>query len=357
MKTLLKVLIKKLFKKVTETPKLYETLLGMMTEFGRPGEFFTYHLRPKRVLKSVNDKIPVTSVLPNTAIILQGPVLYRDNFTEETLALYRNWYPSAKIILSVWDDENAEFLSTEERKGTIVVRNVKPESGGFINLNYQLVSTLGGIKKAQELGCTHILKSRTDNRIYQSGFLEFLYSLLKQFPVNCSNQTERIIGVDINTHKYGIGISDLFQFGHINDMLKMWDVPLSTNRISRKEYVESFEPTSTAKTRFELEYSECFILKRFMENLGSELKPTLESYYITLKNQFIIIDATSIGLFFCKYLDDEYAGVKNYNKILSWSAFTFSDWLILYTSSGLNPNEKVMDVTSEFWKEKTICDL
>lgn len=358
MKKLSKALIRKIFEQIRNNPRFYNYLLQLMVEYGKKEEYLTYHFRPRGVGSDVDDKIPTLTPMADTAVLVQGPVLKSDDFTKETLALYRKRYPEAKIILSIWDDEDEVFLKEEERLGTVIVRNAKPPAGvGFINLNFQLVNTLGGIKKAQELGCSYVLKTRTDNRIYQSGFLEFLHALLDEFPVNCENQVNRIIGININTHKYGIGISDLFQFGHIDDMLKMWDVPLSTNAISREEYVEKFEPSSTAKTRFDFEFSECYILKRFMENLGVKIEPTLESYYRALKDQFIIIDASMINLFFCKYFGDEYKGWKNYKKMISHSAFTFMDWLTLYKSSDLNLNEKVVDVSYDFWKTHTIEDL
>ncbi len=43
--------------------------------------------------------------LEDTAIVMQGPIMYDDDFTMETLYRYRAIYPDTLIILSTWEGE------------------------------------------------------------------------------------------------------------------------------------------------------------------------------------------------------------------------------------------------------------
>ena len=42
----------------------------------------------------------------DTAIMLQGPIVKENDFTYETIKLYQNNFPNAKIILSTWRNES-----------------------------------------------------------------------------------------------------------------------------------------------------------------------------------------------------------------------------------------------------------
>ena len=201
------------------------------------------------------------------------------------------------------------------------------------------------------------MKTRTDFRIYETGVKEFLIDLLNQYPCKIEKQKSRVIGIDINTHRYGIGISDVFQFSKAEEMIKMWDVKLSKKNISLKEYKELIEPTSNAIDRYHCEFSECYLLKNYSNKIGVVLEPTLKSYYKVLKENFIIIDAQMINLFWNKYLGDEYKEWNNYNKKIANSSLKFKDWLIIYSNDNVNFSEELLEKNYEFWKTNTIEDL
>ena len=91
---------------------------------------------------------------------------------------------------------------------------------------------------AKRLGATHVVKTRSDQRAYNPSLLSYLYNLLQVFPVNAGEkiQKSRIIGTSLNTFKHRIyGLSDMFLFGEIDDLLLYWDSSIIKNNILRHE--------------------------------------------------------------------------------------------------------------------------
>ena len=77
-----------------------------------------------------------------TALVMQGPILLSNDFTFETLKLYRKIFPRTRLILSTWEDENAEELIKIRELGVEVILNNKPNYSGPANINFQIVSAL-----------------------------------------------------------------------------------------------------------------------------------------------------------------------------------------------------------------------
>ena len=113
--------------------------------------------------------------LDKVAIILQGPVCHRKNFTIETIRRYRGLYPDIKIYLSTWENETVDF--DPEKEGFTLVRNPLPADPGPGNINFQILSTRYGLKAARRDGCRWAMKTRTDIR--------FTLAHLKQFASSC----------------------------------------------------------------------------------------------------------------------------------------------------------------------------
>lgn len=77
--------------------------------------------------------------------------------TSEVLACLSHHFE--KIILSTWEDEPAKQFRS---KKVDIVLSKKPDAPGYTNRNYQRRNTAAGIRRAEELGATHVLKWRTD---------------------------------------------------------------------------------------------------------------------------------------------------------------------------------------------------
>lgn len=91
---------------------------------------------------------------PSICAVVQGNLR---NGTDEVLACLSKHFK--QVILSTWDDEP---LDTLRSKGIDIVTSRKPESTGYTHRNYQRLGTAAGLRRAEELGATHVLKWRTD---------------------------------------------------------------------------------------------------------------------------------------------------------------------------------------------------
>ena len=157
-----------------------------------------------------------------TALILQGPPVYSDNFTYNTIRHYKMIFPEAKIILSTWKTEvgKEEFKPFQEI-GIEIVLSDTPQSPGVLNLNYQVLSTYNGLKRAKELGYKYAIKTRTDFRIYAEESLSFLRRMMHLFPTN-DNRVEKlaILPPILDVPYY---IPDFIMFGRTEDMMLFWE--------------------------------------------------------------------------------------------------------------------------------------
>ncbi len=66
------------------------------------------------------------------AIVVQGPIIIKNDFTFETLKLYINIFPNAIVILSTWDDQSVRVISKIRDLGIRVIINKYPKYSGIV---------------------------------------------------------------------------------------------------------------------------------------------------------------------------------------------------------------------------------
>lgn len=262
----------------------------------------------------------------NFSIILQGPIVYKSNFTLETVRIYKKTFLGCVIIVSTWDTEKEDILVAIEAEGAIVLRNPVPPKTGLDNMNYQILSTQAGLNKARELGIEYVIKSRTDQRYYESNIPEFLLNIIKTFPVSpdlTSVQRERLVVISFNSFRYRLyDVSDMFLFGHIDDVIKFWSCAL-------------FIPTSLGDWKNIKEFcqkrpAEIYFTTEYIIKCGHEVKWTLHDSWDVYARYFCVIDADSLGLYWPKHsnLSKRWRNFFGVNPHLE--ELTFKEWLNLY---------------------------
>ena len=301
--------------------------------------YFTFHSRPK-YSKDVSDKFIDSPAFENSkssiAIVIQGPLLTDGDFTLETIKLYIKNFPKHKLILSTWSDSDSMPIEAIKKLGIEVVMNEKPKNGGIANINFQIVSAAGGINRAKEMGCEYALKTRTDQRIYSSQAISLCYLFLKKFPITGEyNQNERIVAFNLNTFKYRpYSISDMINFGHINDMLKYWCVEQDAR--TQEELIE----TNTLLDWSKQNLAEVYFVTSFLKNINKKMFWTLEDSWKVMSENFCILNINEIDLYWRKYTNKEFRH-QDY-KTLNSSQFNFSDWLIYQDHFPENIPEKII---------------
>lgn len=301
---------------------------------------------------SAEDLIVHSGMLSNMddiAIVMQGPLILDKHFTLNTVRLYKRFYPGCKVIVSTWIDSDKNEIDSINAAGAEIVFNVAPDTFGLGNMNYQIVSTKGGIKRATEEGVKYILKTRSDQRIYKPHVLEYFKALLDQFPVvqnaPTEKQKERIIAIQTTV---GGGmlipyfIADFLYFGTVQDITNLFDIDLdmSPNRTKDERRIWLRELLSSNPqigdyynaTAPEIKFIKNYIKKYVAENF----EDTVKGYWDFVSNYLITVSWDDIGLFWPKY--DRYNESKlfrTYSKNDSTDLYlqynwTFQNWLLVY---------------------------
>lgn len=287
--------------------------------------FATFHLRP-RSAQAVGTGPEPWLTRPRTGIIMQGPLLLDDDFTLETVRLYRRHFPDDPIILSTWESEDSAALRACESAGAVLVVNCDPSNAGPANINRQIVSTRAGLAKCAELGVGHVIKTRTDQRFYSPSALSFLHSLLSVFPLQADlPQRARIIGVSLNTLKYRrYGLSDMFLFGTLDDLARYWSCELDAR---------SEAPPAAFGPHAELRLCEVYLEANYLESLGRALAWTVADSWKAFADHFCVIDPSAIDLFWPKYASHREYRRLSYGAPHTGQELSFADWMILYNRS------------------------
>ena len=334
---------------------LNATMLSFCKAAETKSTYVSYQIKPKDTTE-----IPILSGLEQShsfAIVLQGPICIKDEMTYNTVRFYKQTYPYANIIISTWVDEAEENVKRLAELGTIIVRNEKPSNNGFWNVNYQIVSSLAGIKKAQELGCEFAVKTRTDQRVCKPFIFDTMLSSTQLFPSVSEKQRSRIATLD----GFGCGMffpyhtCDFLYLGYTEDLIQLFSIPLDL-RVDDMNIRRNLNYLTRHQLSEQMLPPEIYIMKHYcMDVLGFCCKDTVESYWHVVKNYLICYGMKDVDLMWDKYncLYDlnrytfSYYGRSDSHDRLSTMCFDFFNWLNLYMGNIKYDKhyEKYADVT------------
>lgn len=148
------------------------------------------------------------------AILLQGVINYPTEI--------KKCYKDLDVIFSTTENKIEPLYDS----GFTVVINKPPLIPGTKNLNYQVTNTLNGILKAEELGYDFIFKVRSDITIPD----------IKKL-INLMGQPDNILYFPAYHNYNGGYLCDYMVYGKIDHMKKLWQIPLSSHRISPEKQI------------------------------------------------------------------------------------------------------------------------
>ncbi len=321
-----------------------EGLLKDLLEAVEDGEkaFISYHSRPMNS-SSVSTQSDEVKNQRRLAIVIQGPIISKNDFTLETVKIYKKHFGNAFIVLSTWSDEDAVAIRRFEESGVSVVLNAKPAYAGTSNINFQIVSANNGMKKAQAFGVEYVLKTRTDQRMYASNIADYLFNITEAFSVGrgYARQKKRIVGVSLNTFKYRMyGLSDMLIYGHIDDMALYWNAALDERKFSD----EDIRKATASLRNFALwRVCEVYLATEFLRKVGRTLEWTLKDSWMAFADHFCVVDREQLDLFWIKYNRLEYRWLA-YTGVNSSQEMTFREWLNIYGNlDNKSIPEKILD--------------
>ena len=307
--------------------------------------FFTYHVRPRKptVAKGFQQTSAskADAIASRVCILVQGPINLEYDFTIETLRLYRGMFPDTPLVLSTWVFDNKKFVDEATALGVSLVLSQQPKNRGPANINLQIVSTTRGLEKARELNCDYVLKTRSDQRIYNIKAIDVCLSALRTFPLKQAlNQRARLISFSMNTFLYRpYGVSDMINFGHVDDMAMYWCVPLDDRK------PEEIDHYCTLMEFAKLRLAEVYFVTQFLENTGSPPKWTLTDSWRAMSEQFCILSSSDLDIFWPKYTRKEFRH-RSYEQLHN-RELGFFEWLIFHHDFPKEVPEEIVNTKLE----------
>ena len=302
-------------------------------------EYATYKIIPKKTFE-----IPLINYFiksNNFAIILQGTLCSKDDMTLNSIKYYKKVYPYAKIIVSTWNDEPEEEINKLLCCGAIIVKSELPKERGIINVNYQLINSLAGVKKAKELGCEFSVKTRTDQRVCKAFIFDMMISAVKLFK-GLGTQKGRIVTLGVGGGGMFIPYHtcDFLYLGHTDDLINLFSVPLDFRKDveNRRDVIAKFTRRQCAEQELG---PEIYIMKHYCEDvLGLKCRNTVEDYWNVVKNYLICFGMKDVDLMWKKYdhlynmnfFASEYKNNDSPERMATM-CFDFFNWFNLYVGN------------------------
>jgi hypothetical protein len=113
--------------------------------------------------------------MKNVTILLQGKIL------QESLDFIIEHYPNSNVVISTWIGSNVDFSKIPSTYNLILTK--LPENGGHQNINYQILSTLNGLRFVQT---DYVIKLRGDE--YYSNLDYVAYEIaMNPNKIHCSS--------------------------------------------------------------------------------------------------------------------------------------------------------------------------
>ncbi|HRD70099.1 MAG TPA: WavE lipopolysaccharide synthesis family protein [Legionella sp.] len=284
------------------------------------------------------------------SIVVQGPIIKKSafNITDETTKLaclrLKQLFPQAEIILSTWMGEDVLGIPYDQ-----VLFNQDPGATWFNyedynllnNCNRLIVSTLAGIKAATR---KYVFKVRSDLFLVSKNFLSYFY----KFPLFNNEYkfvTNRIIAFSLYsttghktclfTMKRPFHISDWAYFGYKEDLLDLFDIPLTEEPefsqwfLHRCKDFFDIEPHRLWKMPPEQYVTLSFLQKHCdvrLKHTADISDNNMERSARLLVNNFLVLDQTQFSLISMKYLNFQLL----FDSYLSHTAIFYSTFLQNY---------------------------
>ena len=287
------------------------------------------------------------NLLDNTldvAILMRGQVIKNDEFTKNTLKMYRMNYPKSPIYLSTWDycinNDLVSFLDNHNIK--LVVSKFKKPKVGFKNNNLQITSNVKGLEMIMKDNIKFSLSTRTDQRFYSNNILLYLKNIISMYPYKKSSdrdhQISRLVAMSFDTFMFRLyALGDMFLFGLTKDVFNYWNNDKDT-RIFKKDYhSKPLSIRSISKFR----EAEVYWMTEFLKRNGHDIDWSLKDYIEVLKKRFVIVDSYALDFFWPKYSSFE-ERFKDFEDI-RFKDISHFDWLLMQKDK-LKLDDKILDL-------------
>lgn len=269
------------------------------------------------------------------SIIIQGPV-YED-IAKKIIYNMRTLLPDAEIIISTWIGQkvvglNADLIILNEDPGCV---EILENPIRYSTANRQIVSTLAGLKKGTR---KYAIKMRSDIYFKNTGFLKY-FDKFNERNDEYKILINRVVMSTIftpNPKRYALPYhpSDWFYFGLRDDLINIFDIPLSIEPETSRWYENHIYPelnTEPYLCRYRAEqYIWYTFLKKYInfkfEHAFDVYNGNIERSELVFANNSVLVDPNRLGLRSYKYQNITKEQLNTYFSPL----YNYYEWLKLY---------------------------
>lgn len=181
-------------------------------------------------------------------VIIQGSTDYCRSILES----YRD---IPNVVFSTWDDEPLENINYIKSNKIEVIQSTKPSFNGYLNINYQTLSTYKGIHFLKDKGVTEALKIRGD---LKPNNVKLLLDILKgkslSFLAICKPNVRPLYYELEYIHNSFDFPVDLLLYGNLENLEKCFNFQTEENYIIPPESLISYNYFSNSGIEFKLDY-------------------------------------------------------------------------------------------------------
>lgn len=314
----------------------------MYMRLTKKDKYITERYRPVLIKKVDKNTLDLTS---NVAIMMRGEVVKIDNFTKNTLKMYRLHFPKAPIYLSTWDYclNNSFYLFAEKYNIKLISTNFEKPIYGYKSNNLQITGNVNGLESILKDKIKYSLSTRTDQRFYSNNLLLHLKNILSLYPYKKKSindkQINRLVAMSFDTFLYRLyGLEDQFLFGLTEDVFNYWNSAKDNRLISDEDFKEPMDLKLMAKLRV----CEVYYMTEFLKRNGHTLEWDIKDYLDVLKERFIIVDSQSLDFFWPKYsfFEERYKDFED----IRYKEISHLDWLLIKNDKFLL-DERFLELT------------
>lgn len=180
-------------------------------------------------------------------IVIQGPTAYAKQILESYTSI-------ENIVWSTWEGEdNIELIKS---KNIHVIQSPKPTIPGYMNINFQTLSTYVGINYLKNKGVTEILKVRSDLKINSpQTLLNSLKGKKMSFLSLCKPNIRPLYYDLVYEHTSFDFPGDLIMYGKTNEIEKCFNFQLEDTKPIPPEALIAYSYLSQSNIDFSFDYN------------------------------------------------------------------------------------------------------
>lgn len=258
----------------------------------------------------------------NLVILVAGPYVDHLDFTLINLKRFRMLFPETKIYYST-DSSLSEKTTKEIEKQKIdLIQNTKFDGDSIYsmgNLLAQINNMSKGLSAITDKK-SYVLRVRSDQIVLEDNFVDRLFNYSDTYNAN----DERILKISMNSFiNRDFSTSDMFMFGHYEQMKKFWDINYETYKLA----ITNLEINKLSV------FPESILDSLYFKEVYAYFPVNRSDYLMMISECYLIVDEVNVGILW--YKEHFFTDVikSQSNKLLE---INHSDWLRL--RFGLNKN-------------------